>query len=545
MTTATLTRSVTKTAGGYGFRSVARMEWLKLRSVRSTAWVLLVFAAGLIGLAILVMAHQHWATMSAENRASFDPTNDSFAGLAIGQLALGVLGVLAITTEFSSGMIRATLAAVPRRPLLLAAKAAVVGAVTLVAGEILAFAAFAVGEAVLRSPAPHATLGQPGVLRAVLMAGAYPGLIALIGLGLGAIIRHTAGAICAVVGILFVLPLILLPLGTSIQNSVGQFMPMLIAENSLTAVKPQSHTLSPGLGLRHAVPVRGDRPSRRRLGPGPPRRITGTIRLMEEEIRRVAGIVLGAPLTRRTRRELLYCGFGGLAGVVGFWLTLVLLAAGFTVSASIIGTVIGLLVLTVALRVSRRLGSLHRRLLKRLLGHQVEAPLRFQPGSGLLGRLDRRLRDRAAWRGVWYSLIKLPVAAVQLYAVVLTVFGLVDLSYPVVWLLFRNGSVHCPRWWPWCQHRSADNFEIHSWLGTFPAAIAGAACVVAAAWLARGINAADRAWSAACSGRAAWPSGSASSSGPGRWPWRTRPRRCAGSSGTCTTAPRCGWPRWP
>ena len=249
MTTATLTRAATKTAAGYGFRSVARMEWLKLRSVRSTAWVLLVFAAGMIGLAIAVMAHQDWATMSAPTRASFDPTNNSFAGLAIGQLALGVLGVLAITTEFSSGMIRATLAAVPRRPLLLAAKAAVVGAVALAAGEILAFAAFAVGEAVLRSPAPHATLGQPGVLRAVLMGGAYPALIALIGLGLGAIIRHTAGAICAVVGILFVLPLILLPLGYSIQNSVGQFMPMLIAENSLTAVKPMSHTLSPGVGL--------------------------------------------------------------------------------------------------------------------------------------------------------------------------------------------------------------------------------------------------------------------------------------------------------
>ena len=249
MTTATLTRSATRTAGGYGFRSAARMEWLKLRSVRSTAWVLLVFAAGMIGLAILVMAHQHWATMSPADQASFDPTNNSFAGLALGQLALGVLGVLAITTEFSSGMIRATLAAVPRRPLLLAAKAAVLGAVTLVAGEILAFAAFAVGEVVLRSPAPHATLGQPGVLRAVLMAGAYPGLIALIGLGLGAVIRHTAGAICAVVGILFVLPLILLPLGTSIQNSVGQFMPMLIAENSITAVKPQSHTLSSGLGF--------------------------------------------------------------------------------------------------------------------------------------------------------------------------------------------------------------------------------------------------------------------------------------------------------
>ena len=100
---------------------------------------------------------------------------------------------------------------------------------------------------------------------------------------------------------------------------------------------------------------------------------------MEDSIRRVAGLILQAPLTRRNRHELLYCGFGGLAGVAGFWLTLVLLAVGFTVSASIIGTVIGLVLVTVTLRVSRRLGSLHRRLLRRFLGHQVEAPLPFQP----------------------------------------------------------------------------------------------------------------------------------------------------------------------
>ena len=250
MTAATLDRAASRRAGGhYGFRTVAQMEWLKLRSVRSTWWTLLVFAAGMIGLSILVMTHQHWATMSAADRASFDPTNDSYAGLAIGQLALGVLGVLAVTGEFSSGMIRATFAAAPRRPLVLAAKAAIVAAVTVAAGEILAFVAFGVGELVLKSPAPHASLGQPGVLRAVLMAGAYPALIALIGLGLGALIRHTAGAISAVVGVLFVLPLILVPLGTSIQNAAGKFLPMMIAENSLTAVKPVPHSLSPGLGL--------------------------------------------------------------------------------------------------------------------------------------------------------------------------------------------------------------------------------------------------------------------------------------------------------
>jgi ABC-2 type transport system permease protein len=243
MTTATLDRAANPRAEGhYGFRTVAQMEWLKLRSVRSTWWTLLVFAAGMVGLAILVMRGQHTSS-------SFDPTNDSFAGLAIGQLALGVLGVLAVTSEFSSGMIRATFAAAPRRPLVLAAKAAILASVTLVAGEIMAFVAFGVGQAVLKSQFPHAALGQPGVLRAVLMAGAYPALIALIGLGLGALIRHTAGAISAVVGVLFVLPLILLPLGTSIQNSVGQFMPMLIAENSMTAVKPVAHSLSAGVGF--------------------------------------------------------------------------------------------------------------------------------------------------------------------------------------------------------------------------------------------------------------------------------------------------------
>ena len=249
MTTATLPRAARQGEGRYGIRTVARMEWLKLRSVRSTWWTLLVFAAGMIALAILVLNHQHWTTMSAADRASFDPTNDGFAGLVIGQLAIGVLGVLVITSEFSSGMIRATFAAAPRRRVVLAAKAAVFAAVALAAGEILAFAAFAVGEVVLKAPAPHATLAQPGVLRAVLMAGAYPALIGLIGLGLGSVIRHTAGAISAVAGLLFALPLILLPLGTSVQNSAGKFMPMLMAENSLTAVKAQSNTLSPGVAF--------------------------------------------------------------------------------------------------------------------------------------------------------------------------------------------------------------------------------------------------------------------------------------------------------
>ncbi len=214
---------------------------------------------------------------------------------------------------------------------------------------------------------------------------------------------------------------------------------------------------------------------------------------MGEDIRRVTGTILRAPLTRRTRRELLYCGLGGLAGVAGFWITVVLLVSGFTVSASILGTVVGLLLMTVGLRVSRRLGSLHRRLAARLLGYRVDAPPRFQPGAGILGRLDRRLRDRVAWRSIGYSMVKLPVAAVQLYAVVLLGFGLVNLTYPVDWLLFHHqpqgsGSALTAV----LPVPFGGDVKIGSWLGTFPVALAGAACVVGAAWLARAIDRGDR-----------------------------------------------------
>ncbi len=214
---------------------------------------------------------------------------------------------------------------------------------------------------------------------------------------------------------------------------------------------------------------------------------------MGEDIRRVTGIILRAPFTRRTVRGLLYCGLGGLAGIAGFWITVVLLVSGFGVSASVLGTVVGLLLMTVGLRVNRRLGALHRRLASWLLGYRVGAPLKFQPGTGILGRLDRRLRDRVAWRAVGYSLVKLPVAAVQVYAITSAVIGLVDLTYPVAWLLFRHQSggtlnpliVVTPL--PF-----GGNLKIHTWPGTFLAALIGAVSVLAASWLARAVNAGDR-----------------------------------------------------
>jgi signal transduction histidine kinase len=214
---------------------------------------------------------------------------------------------------------------------------------------------------------------------------------------------------------------------------------------------------------------------------------------MDGSIQRVAGVILGAPFTRRTCRELLYCAVGGLAGLLGFYVTVILLVSGLAISASILGTVFGLVIVTVALRVSRRLGSLHRRLSNRMLHQQVEPPPGFQPGTSILNRLDRRLRDRPAWRCVWYSLVKLPVAAVQVWAVLLSVSGLIDLCYPLIWALFRNlhGGTLSPL--VALEPFPLGDFRIYAWPGTFLAALSGVGWLVVGTWLARVINAGDRA----------------------------------------------------
>ncbi|HEY2443279.1 MAG TPA: hypothetical protein VGI31_09115 [Streptosporangiaceae bacterium] len=233
---------------GYRFGQVARMEWIKLRSQRGAGWTLAGTAAAMIALGVLIGIHQS-AHLSAAARADYDPTGNGFAGLAFGELAIGVLGVLLMTSEYSSGLIKATLAAIPNRPLLLAAKAAVFGAVTLAAGELMAFATFIAMRTSLPATVPHPGLGQPAVLRAVIMAGAYLALAGLIGLGVGTVIRHTAGAVGAMVGLLYVVPLALLALPASVADPVEKFLPMIIAENSLTAVRRVSPSLPVWAGL--------------------------------------------------------------------------------------------------------------------------------------------------------------------------------------------------------------------------------------------------------------------------------------------------------
>jgi ABC-type transport system involved in multi-copper enzyme maturation permease subunit len=225
--------------GRYRASGALRSEWTKLRSVRSTTWSLAALVVLSIGIGILATATEasRWANASALDRLTYDPTALSLTGLLFGQLAIGVLGILVVSAEYGTGTIRATLAAIPNRPMVLAAKAAVFTTVSVVVGLATSFAAFFIGQALLTGSAPHTTLAAPGVARAVIGGGLYLAVLGLLALGLATIIRHTAGAISAFVGILFVLPLITQALPSSLRDSIGKYLPAEIG-GTLTTVVP-------------------------------------------------------------------------------------------------------------------------------------------------------------------------------------------------------------------------------------------------------------------------------------------------------------------
>ena len=237
MTTVTITRAP---RGHYRFRHVARMEWIKLRSLRSTWWTLALTGAAAIVIGV--------AVGRGTKNPSEDLTNNALAGVSIGLLLIGVLGVLMMTSEFTSGMIRATLAAAPSRSLVLAAKAAMFGAAALALGEATSFISFFAGGATLGHGIAAPALSQPGVLQAVLLSGASFCLIGLIGLGLGAIIRHTAAAVAVMVGGVYVAAQVI----AAIAHPLFAYIPISIVANSLATTKPVGHgvhMLPPWAGL--------------------------------------------------------------------------------------------------------------------------------------------------------------------------------------------------------------------------------------------------------------------------------------------------------
>ncbi|MDT4894621.1 MAG: type transport system permease protein [Pseudonocardiales bacterium] len=242
--TVTITRRPTIGAG-----NLIRSEWTKLRSVRSTYWTGIVAVLATTGLGIgLSIRWQRDLTAHPLRSDGFDATLTSLNGIYLAQVAIGALGVLVISSEYGTGMIRATLGAVPQRRAMLAAKAAVFAACTVAISELTSFLTFGIGQAVLHRARAGASLADPGVLRAVIGGGLYLTAVGMLGFGLGALIRHTAGALSAFFGILFALTAIADLLPTNWRNDVIEYLPANAGSQILT-VLPTKDSLPPWTGL--------------------------------------------------------------------------------------------------------------------------------------------------------------------------------------------------------------------------------------------------------------------------------------------------------
>jgi ABC-2 type transport system permease protein len=245
--------AATRPAGAAGQRvtqaRVVRSEWTKLRSVPSTAWSLLAAAVLIVGVGALYSLLR--VTRPPDDPAAvagFDPTAVSLTGVQLAQLATGVLGVLLVAGEYATGTIRVSLAAVPRRLPVLWGKAIVFALTTLVLCLPATLAAFLVGQSILEAERLDISLGHPGVARAVFGSALLLGAVGLLGLGLGALLRSTAGAVSALFGLLFGPQLLtgLLPAGWS--DTLYPYLPVP-AGAAVANVQPDSAALAPWTGF--------------------------------------------------------------------------------------------------------------------------------------------------------------------------------------------------------------------------------------------------------------------------------------------------------
>src|SRR5215472_2834036 len=233
--------------GRAGFGDALRSEFTKIKSTRSTYWTLLALIVVCVGIGALACAGtaSHPQGVSPTN---FDATQQSLAGLYVGQLVIAVLGALTITSEYSTGMIRTTLSVQPRRGVVFAAKAVVFTVITLVTGLVTCFASFFLGQALMSGHHLSVTLGQPNVLRAVIGGALFLTACGMLAYGLGAIFRHTAGAISAAIGLLFVVTVLVGFLPHTWQNHVDKWMPAIAGSQVWTT------KASTGLDLFSAWP---------------------------------------------------------------------------------------------------------------------------------------------------------------------------------------------------------------------------------------------------------------------------------------------------
>jgi ABC-2 type transport system permease protein len=230
---------------------VVLSEWTKLRTLRSTLWSLLAATVLTIGLPCLfaLVTATHWSHMSPNEQADRHPLDIALAGVNLSQLAVGVLGVLVITGEYSTGMIRATMSAVPKRLPVLWAKVLVYGLVSFVLMLPSVIVAFFASQAILSS---HHILqipfSSPGVARSVIGGAGYLAVLGIFTLGIGAIVRNTAGGIAAFAGIMFVIPPLLNVLPASWNHAVSPYLPDA-AGRSMFSLTHGAHSLAPWPGF--------------------------------------------------------------------------------------------------------------------------------------------------------------------------------------------------------------------------------------------------------------------------------------------------------
>ena len=230
---------------------VARSEWTKLWSLRSTRWSLLAAFVAMVAIGIVISAVQmgRWSQMPAHDRAIYDSIDTGVGGYHLAQLAIGVLGVLIISGEYATGMIRSSAMAVPRRLPVLWAKLGVFAAVTFVlmlVATLISF--FAVQAVVARHHLDHA-LGDPHALRAVIGTALFLTVLGVLGVGLGALVRNTAGGIATLVGLLFVLPGITALLPASIGNAISPYLPLNAGFTVTTSTFEDPHHLGTWVGF--------------------------------------------------------------------------------------------------------------------------------------------------------------------------------------------------------------------------------------------------------------------------------------------------------
>ncbi|HZS31654.1 MAG TPA: hypothetical protein VFA37_10385 [Gaiellaceae bacterium] len=239
-----------ETTGRVTFPRVLLSEWTKFRSVRSTAWSLGVGILLTIGFPLLFAAvtSSHWGQMSPQDRASRSPLDIALAGVNVAQLAIAVLGVLVVSAEYSTGSIRATFSAVPKRLPVLWAKLLDYAAISLALMVPAVLISFFATQAILsRHDILQVSVTAPGIARCVLMGAVYVMLVGLFAMALGAIVRNTAGGIALFAGIFFVLPPLMFTLPQTWNNAISQYLPSN-AGRQIFSLDHGSHTLTPLAG---------------------------------------------------------------------------------------------------------------------------------------------------------------------------------------------------------------------------------------------------------------------------------------------------------